>query len=189
MPRCVPPLPSRIPPVTTGVDGRWRRTVSRQAAWRFLWQVGARFLKPRPRHVQADPVAQTSFKAHLRPLLREVATAFPDATVELWAVDEHRIGRDDRRVAGRAHTSLAHSPRQNAAQWASPVFCGNVRQGPIIQRQIRYHLLELLVFLFQLAQSPKLTDLLAQTSAKAWPRSTRFKIPMLRSSLKRLLRM
>jgi transposase len=27
-----------------------------------------------------------------RPLLREVATAFPDATVELWAVDEHRIG-------------------------------------------------------------------------------------------------
>jgi transposase len=42
--------------------------------------------------VQADPLAQTSFKAHLRPLLREVATAFPRATVELWAVDEHRIG-------------------------------------------------------------------------------------------------
>jgi len=28
----------------------------------------------------------------LRPLLREVATAFPAAQVELWAVDEHRIG-------------------------------------------------------------------------------------------------
>ena len=28
----------------------------------------------------------------MRALLREVATAFPDATVELWAVDEHRIG-------------------------------------------------------------------------------------------------
>jgi transposase len=37
-------------------------------------------------------VAQAAFRARLRPLLREVATAFPQATVELWAVDEHRIG-------------------------------------------------------------------------------------------------
>jgi transposase len=28
----------------------------------------------------------------LRPLLRAVATAFPHAQIELWAVDEHRIG-------------------------------------------------------------------------------------------------
>src|SRR5262249_54030448 len=28
----------------------------------------------------------------LRPLLRAVATAFPQAKVELWAMDEHRIG-------------------------------------------------------------------------------------------------
>jgi len=68
------------------------RTVSRQSAWRALRQLGARFLKPRPRRIQADPVAQASFKARLRPLLREVATAFPHASVELWAVDEHRIG-------------------------------------------------------------------------------------------------
>src|SRR5690348_4181226 len=47
---------------------------------------------PRPRHVQADPQAQADFKQRLRPLLSEVATAFPRATVELWAVDEHRIG-------------------------------------------------------------------------------------------------
>ena len=47
---------------------------------------------PRPRHVQTDLQAQTEFKQHLRPLLRDVATAFPRATVELWAVDEHRIG-------------------------------------------------------------------------------------------------
>jgi len=53
---------------------------------------GRTLLKPRPRHAQADPVAHAAFKAHLRPLLREVATAFPQATVELWAVDEHRIG-------------------------------------------------------------------------------------------------
>jgi transposase len=42
--------------------------------------------------VQTDPVAQAAFKARLRPLLREVAVAFPHASVELWAVDEHRIG-------------------------------------------------------------------------------------------------
>jgi transposase len=47
---------------------------------------------PRPRHVQADPQAQADFKQQLRPLLRAGATAFPHATVELWAVDEHRIG-------------------------------------------------------------------------------------------------
>jgi transposase len=28
----------------------------------------------------------------LRPLLRQVATAFPQAQIELWATDEHRIG-------------------------------------------------------------------------------------------------
>jgi len=42
--------------------------------------------------VQADPQAHAALKAHLRPVLRQVATAFPQATVDLWAVDEHRIG-------------------------------------------------------------------------------------------------
>jgi len=71
---------------------RLGRQVGRQLGWRYLRRLGARWLKPRPRHVQADPQAQAEFKAHLRPLLRQVATAFPQATVELWAVDEHRIG-------------------------------------------------------------------------------------------------
>jgi transposase len=78
--------------VAAWMSAQLGRRVSRQAAWRVLRQLGARFLKPRPRHVQADSVAQASFKAHLRPLLHEVATAFPQASVELWAVDEHRIG-------------------------------------------------------------------------------------------------
>jgi transposase len=42
--------------------------------------------------MQADPRAQAAFKQRLRPLLREAATAFPHASVELWAVDEHRSG-------------------------------------------------------------------------------------------------
>ncbi len=47
---------------------------------------------PRPRHVHADPQAQAEFNQRLRPQLRQVAMAFPQATVEMWAVDEHRIG-------------------------------------------------------------------------------------------------
>src|SRR5258708_2866341 len=68
------------------------RPVCRQLGWIYLRRLGARLRMPRPRHVQADPRAQADFKQQLRPLLREVATAFPQATVELWAVDEHRIG-------------------------------------------------------------------------------------------------
>jgi len=37
-------------------------------------------------------VAQAEFRTHLRPVLRQVAIAFSHAQVELWAVDEHRIG-------------------------------------------------------------------------------------------------
>jgi transposase len=61
--------------------------VGRQLGWAYLRRLGARLRVPRPRHVQADPQAQADFKQHLRPLLRDVATAFPQATVELWAVE------------------------------------------------------------------------------------------------------
>ena len=71
---------------------RLGRHVGRQLGWRYLRRLGARWLKPRPRHVRADPLAQAEFVARLRPLLRAVATAFPQTTVELWATDEHRIG-------------------------------------------------------------------------------------------------
>lgn len=69
--------------------------VSRQLGWRYRCRLGARWLQPRPRHVQADLLAQAKFKARLRPLPQQGATAFPHAQVELWAVDftdEHRIG-------------------------------------------------------------------------------------------------
>jgi hypothetical protein len=46
---------------------------------------------PRARHVLADAAQQETFKKH-PPLLRQDATAFPRARVELWATDEHRIG-------------------------------------------------------------------------------------------------
>ncbi|HLZ21505.1 MAG TPA: IS630 family transposase, partial [Ktedonobacterales bacterium] len=78
--------------VAVWISQRLGRRVGRQLGWTYLRRLGARLRMPRPRHVQADPQAQADFKQHLRPLLRQVATAFPQATVELWAVDEHRIG-------------------------------------------------------------------------------------------------
>jgi transposase len=78
--------------VATWLSERLGRHISRQLGWRSLRRLGARWLQPRPRHVRADAQAQADFKQHLRPLLRDVATAFPYATIELWAVDGHRIG-------------------------------------------------------------------------------------------------
>jgi len=74
------------------ISQRLGRHVSRQLGWTYLRRLGARLRMPRPCHVQTDPQAQADFKQRLRPLLRAVATAFPQAAVELWAVDEHRIG-------------------------------------------------------------------------------------------------
>src|SRR5262249_51859340 len=45
---------------------------------------------------------------NFRPLLREVATAFPDAQVEVWAVDEHRIGLKP--LLRRVWAPIGHRP-------------------------------------------------------------------------------
>ncbi len=78
--------------VAAWISQRLGRRVGRQLGWAYLRRLGARLCVPRPRHVRADPQAQADFTQQLRPLLREVAQAFPHAGVELWAVDEHRIG-------------------------------------------------------------------------------------------------
>lgn len=78
--------------VAAWLSDRLGRHVGRQLGWAYLRRLGARLRVPRPCHVRADSQVQAQFKQHLRPLLRAVATAFPRASVELWAVDEHRIG-------------------------------------------------------------------------------------------------
>jgi hypothetical protein len=78
--------------VAAWISQRLGRRVGRQLGWTYLRRLAARLRVPCSRHVQADPQAQADFKQRLRPMLRQVATAFPQARVELWAVDEHRIG-------------------------------------------------------------------------------------------------
>jgi len=45
----------------------------------------------RPRHAKADPAAQAEFK-NLPERVKELQRSFPEASVELWATDQHRVG-------------------------------------------------------------------------------------------------
>lgn len=110
--------------VSAWISQRLGRLVSRQLGWAYPRFLGARLCVPRPRHVRADPQAQADFKRHLRPLLRDVATAFPHTTIALWAVDEHRIGlkpnlRKVWALPGTAR-SAPHCPNRAAVRLALP---------------------------------------------------------------------
>jgi transposase len=64
--------------VAAWLSERLGHQVGRQLGWRYLRRLGARWRKPRPRHVRAAPQAQAEFAAHLRPLLRQdSSTRFP----------------------------------------------------------------------------------------------------------------
>jgi transposase len=69
--------------VAAWLSERLGRHVGHQLGWAYLRRLGARLRMPRPCHVRADPQAQADFKRRLRSLLREVATAFPRASIEL----------------------------------------------------------------------------------------------------------
>ncbi|HKF37786.1 MAG TPA: IS630 family transposase, partial [Ktedonobacteraceae bacterium] len=47
---------------------------------------------PRPRHHKADPEQQKAFKRELPKQVHQIQQAHPHAQVELWAMDEHRVG-------------------------------------------------------------------------------------------------
>jgi transposase len=80
--------------VATWMSEHLGRPISYRLGWSYLVRLKHSPQVPRPQHALADPEEQETCKK-LRPLLRQVATAFPRARVELWAVgatDEHRIG-------------------------------------------------------------------------------------------------
>jgi hypothetical protein len=62
-----------------------------QHGWEYLKRLGYSKPVPRPRHAKADPQVQEVLK-NLPQRVNEVQQAFPDATVELWATDQHRVG-------------------------------------------------------------------------------------------------
>jgi transposase len=76
---------------------RWMGTqighaVHPQRGWEYLKKVGFSLQVPRPRHHKADPEQQEAFKRKLPEQVQQIQHAYPHAQVELWAMDEHRIG-------------------------------------------------------------------------------------------------
>ena len=68
------------------------RRVSPQRGWEYLRQMRFRLRTPRPEHEEADPVEQEAWKKKLLTVVKQVQTDHPDADVEVWTMDEHRLG-------------------------------------------------------------------------------------------------
>ncbi|HEV2460431.1 MAG TPA: hypothetical protein VGS80_18915, partial [Ktedonobacterales bacterium] len=131
------------PTTTAGVGAPWPR------GWRRGWDAPSRARAagspgsgarprpapqsprpavPRPRPAVADPQAQEACKNPVRPLVRAVATACPQATVALWARDAQRMGRKPRHAPGRA-----------TWRWAAPARPGAAPLGLAVARRRRPH--------------------------------------------------
>jgi hypothetical protein len=66
--------------------------ISRQQGWEYLKQMRQRLRVPRPEHQEADPEEQEAWKKKLTQELKRIQAEHPDADVEVWCEDEHRIG-------------------------------------------------------------------------------------------------
>jgi transposase len=66
--------------------------VSRQQGWEYLKQMEFRLRVPRPQHQESDYEEQEAWKKKLREEMERVQQEYPDADVEIWCEDEHRIG-------------------------------------------------------------------------------------------------
>src|SRR5258706_3397588 len=99
------------------------RPVCRQLGWIYLRRLGARLRVPRPRHVHADSQAQADFKQRLRPLLRAVATAFPQVAstaARLRCRAAARAVAPDSAIAVRDHLLLRAVPAGGLGHRSKP---------------------------------------------------------------------
>lgn len=68
------------------------RPVSKQRGWDYLQQMELRLRVPRPAHEEADPIEQEAWKKKLHLKVEQIQLEHPQAVVEVWAMDEHRLG-------------------------------------------------------------------------------------------------
>lgn len=66
--------------------------ISRQQGWEYLKQMELRLRVPRPQHQESDSEVQEAWKKKLQEEVKRVEQEYPDADVEIWYEDEHRIG-------------------------------------------------------------------------------------------------
>jgi hypothetical protein len=68
------------------------RPVGRQRGWEYLREMTFRKRTPRPEHEETDPVQQQEWKKKLAHKVEEIQADHPEADVQLWGMDEHRVG-------------------------------------------------------------------------------------------------
>ena len=69
------------------------RPISRQQGWVYLRQMEWRLRVPRPQHQETDLTEQQAWKKKLHQQVEKLKAEHPDADVEIWCEDEHRIGQ------------------------------------------------------------------------------------------------
>ncbi len=68
------------------------RPISAQRGWDYLTGLRLRLRTPRPQHDSTDPEQQETWKKKFQQEVTAVQVAHPDADVEAWGMDEHRVG-------------------------------------------------------------------------------------------------
>lgn len=66
--------------------------VAPQRGWEYLKGLRLRLRVPRPEHLDADPESQSAWKKKLQQKTDQLQAEYPNAAVEVWAMDEHRLG-------------------------------------------------------------------------------------------------
>lgn len=82
--------------------------ISRQQGWEYLKLMRWRLRVPRAEHQQANPDEQEAWKKKLTTVVEQVHNEHPDADVEVWCEDEHRIGLQP--VSRRIWVAAAEQP-------------------------------------------------------------------------------
>ena len=80
--------------VAHGMSQTWDRPIHLQRGWEWRGRLGFTPQRPRPRETRADPAAPAACKkGGCAAAVAAVSAAHPEATITLWAADEHRLGR------------------------------------------------------------------------------------------------
>jgi len=84
-------------------------SISRQQGWEYLKQMELRLRVSRPQHQEADIEAQAEWKKKLHQEVARIQQEYPNADVEIWCEDEHRIGLQP--VTRRVWVEAGQMPR------------------------------------------------------------------------------
>jgi len=78
--------------VADWMSNHLERPIHPQRGWEYLRSFEMRLKVPRPAHELADLVEQENWKKKLEQTFSEIRQKYPGSEVELWAMDEHRLG-------------------------------------------------------------------------------------------------